>query len=180
MSQIITEEVRAMIGMECELIRSAQPVEMSETRRFTQAIMDDDPVYWDPEVAKATRYEGFVAPPLYPVLAFRRPSGTPDPLDNIREDPDFDGDRNGGPVNPTFGLPLVPIPLVRALNGGSEVEFYQCARVGEYLTAKARYADIYERQSKSGAPMVFIVVETSFFNERNELLLVNRQTIIRR
>ena len=52
----ITEEVRALIGKESEPITAFHAVESSEVRRFIQAIMDDDPIYWDAEYAKKTKY----------------------------------------------------------------------------------------------------------------------------
>ena len=53
----LTEEVRAMIGVTGEQIEaSIWGIEKEGLRRFTQAIMDPDPRYWDEEFAKTTRY----------------------------------------------------------------------------------------------------------------------------
>jgi len=39
--------------------------------------------------------------------------------------------------------------------------------------------DIQQREGRSG-PMVFVVTETTIWNHKDELLLISRQTIIRR
>lgn len=172
----LTPEVKALIGMEGEPETCWEPVERSEIRRFAQAIMDDDPTYWNDAYAKNSKYGSIVAPPLFPLFGLRRPPGTPDPLRDAATDPDFDG--FAGLLR--TGLPPVPLPnLPRLLNGGSEVEFYQLPKVGDRITARAQYLDIYEKSGRSGT-MVFIVIETRYLNQHDDLLLVSRVTLIRR
>jgi acyl dehydratase len=172
----ITPEIKALIGMEGEPQTCCEPVERSEIRRFAQAVMDDDPIFWNDAHAKNTRYGDVVAPPLFPLFAHRRPPGSPDPLAAAITDPDFDG--FAGLL--TTGLPPVPLPrLPRLLNGGNEVEFYQWPKLGHRITARAKYLDIYEKAGRSGS-MVFIVIETRYTNQQNELLMISRVTLIRR
>ncbi len=172
----ITEEVRALIGKESEPQTAFHVVESSEVRRFVQAVMDDDPIYWDTEYAQKSRYGTVVAPPLFPEVMFRREPGTPDPLAEAVTNPDFDGSGGGRGT----GLPPVPLQgLPRLLNGGSEVEIYKLAAIGDRITARSKYVDIYEKKGRSGL-MVFIVTETTYTNQHNEVLLIKRQTTIRR
>ena len=172
----ITPEVKALIGMEGEPQTCCEPVERSEIRRFAQAVMDDDPIFWNDAYARNTRYGGVVAPPLFPLFADRRPSGTPDPIAEAATNPDFDG--FAGLLQ--TGLPPIPLPqFPRLLNGGNEVELYQLPRVGDRITARAKYLDIYEKTGRSGT-MVFIVVETRYANQDDELLMLSRVTLIRR
>jgi acyl dehydratase len=172
----ITPEIKALIGMEGEAQTCGDPVERSEVRRFAQAVMDDDPIFWNDAYVKNTRYGEVVAPPLFPLFAHRRPPGSPDPLASAVTDPDFDG--FVGLL--TTGLPPVPLPkLPRLLNGGNEVEFYQLPKLGDRITARAKYLDIYEKTGRSGT-MVFIVIETRYINQHDELLLISRVTFIRR
>jgi acyl dehydratase len=172
----ITSEIKALIGLEGEPQIAWEPVERSEVRRFAQAIMDDDPIFWNDAYAKNTRYGGVVAPPLFPLFAQRQPPGSPDPLAITVTDPDYDG--FAGLL--TSGLPPIPLPqLPRLLNGGNEVEFYQLPRLGDRITARTKYLDIYEKTGRSGT-MVFILVETRYTNQQDELLLVSRVTYIRR
>ena len=68
----ITPEIKALIGLEGEPQTSWEPVERSEVRRFAQAVMDDDPIFWNDTHAQTTRYGAVVAPPLFPLFAYRR------------------------------------------------------------------------------------------------------------
>ena len=171
----ITDEVKALIGHETNWMDACDVVERGAIRRFTQAVMDEDLVYWNDQAAAATKYGGVVAPPLFPLHAFRRPPGTPDPLSRVSGDPDFDG------VTRDFGLGLPPLPvaLPRLLNGGNQVEVHQLARPGERIRAKSKYVDIYQKEGKSGS-LVFILVETIYRNDKKELLLKAVQTHVLR
>jgi acyl dehydratase len=172
----ITPEIKALIGREGAPQTSGEPVERGEVRRFAQAVMDDDPIFWDDAYARNTRYGGVVAPPLFPLFAHRRPPGSADPLATAATDPDFDGFVGLS----TSGLPPVSLPMLpRLLNGGNEVEFYQLPKLGDHITARAKYLDIYEKTGRSGT-MVFIVVETRYTNQHDELLMISRLTLIRR
>lgn len=171
----ITDDVKKLIGYETEWVEACDPVEQGAIRRFYQAVMDDDPTYWDPTSSGAKRYGGVVAPPLFPLHAFRRPPGTPDPLSRVVGDPNFDGvTRDFG-----LGLPPVPVPLPRLLNGGNEVEVYRLARPGERIRARSRYVDIYQKEGKSGT-LVFIMVETVYANQDGATLLKSLQSHILR
>ncbi len=173
----ITDEVRSYIGRESEPVVAWELIEPGAVRRFTQAIMDDDPVYWDAKAAAASRYGVPVAPPLYPGFAFRRHPGTPDPLDRAKENQDYDGIGGGG--GGPGGLPSIQLPLDRVLNGGVEAEFFALARHGDQVTSQSRYADIYEREGRTGK-MVFIVTETTYTNQDGQVLAKIRNTGIRR
>ena len=162
-------------GMTGRPLTAAMPLERDTLRRFVQAIMDTDPLYFDPAYAAGTRYRGIVATPLYPVHAMRPAPGGADPLDALRADPDADGSAGNDGVY--FGLTPIESPFKRLLNGGNEIEFFRCLAVGEKAVARARYADVQLKQGKSGA-LLLVVIETTFATEAGEPLLVNRQTLI--
>ncbi len=170
----ITPEIRALIGARAEM-EAWDEVERGAIRRFVQAVMDPDPVYWDEEYARTTRYGGVVAPPMYPMYGFRFPPNTPDPLDEARHNPHC----HGGSFMPRFGLPEPPVPLQRVLNGGNDVEFLALDRPGDRLRAHSMIEDIYQKNGRSG-PMVFIRMKIVISNQHGQVLLVNRQTSIRR
>jgi acyl dehydratase len=169
----VTDEVRAFIGRESETIVATDEVELGAVRRFAQAIMDEDPNYWDAGVASASRFGGLITPPLYPLHAFRRASGTPDPLAAAAADPDYDGAGQG--LAGRLGLPPLPLGLKRMLNGGNDVEIYALARSGDRIRARSRYLDIYQKEGRSG-PLVFVIIETTYETTEGARLLVSRQT----
>ncbi len=168
----ITPEVRAIIGAEAPPIVAHHAVESSEVRRFHQALIDNAPRHWDPRSAE--RYGGIVAPMGFPVHVFRRTEAEPDPLERMDE-PDYDGvDRALRP-----GLPAVNVPLKRLMNGGYDYELFRYARPGERIVLRSRYADIYQRNGRTG-PIVFVIIEDSYETDAGEPLLRSTNTMILR
>jgi hypothetical protein len=172
---ILPEAAKAYIGMESAPETACDPVECGAVRRYAQAIMDEDPIFWAP-CTNNERFGGPVAPPLYPTHQFRRPFGAPDPVQLNARDPDFDGLG----ATAAQGLPEIePLKGYALLNGGSEIEFVRYIRHGEHVTLKSRYADISEKETSKGA-MIFVVIESEYRNDAGELLIRTRRTQIRR
>lgn len=170
---VISEEVRALIGIEGEVVTAPLPISEDGLRRFVQAVMEEDPVHWDAEAARDSRYGCIVAPPLFPLHSFVRPPGTPDPLDRLGEDPDWDGVPRGD----KDGLPRPALPFQRLVNGGTEASFFRLAAVGDVISARSRYVDISEREARSG-PMVMVKTETTFTNQHGDVLAAVTKTAI--
>jgi hypothetical protein len=163
------------IGRQGEPKRATSPLERDTLRRFAQAIMDRDPLYFDEEYAAGTVFRKLVAPPLYPVHAFRTAADAPDPLVSVQLDPDADATAGNDGV--FFGLEPIESPFKRLLNGGNEIEFFRCLALDERCVARARYANVVLKEGKSGQ-MLMVDIETEFRTEAGELLLINRQTLI--
>lgn len=172
----VTAEIREMIGRPSPRFESLWPLGQEELRRFTQGLMETNPVHWDADVAKASRYGGLVAPPLYVIHAARRAPGTPDPLDRLYEDPEWDGLDVGAGFG---GLPPIDVPLKRLLNGGTEAEFFRLPRLGDVISAQSQYLDIFDREGKSG-PMVLAKIETMYTNQDGERIARVINTVIMR
>jgi hypothetical protein len=172
---LLPESAKAFIGMQSTPEVACDPVERGAVRRYAQAIMDEDPIFWEP-CERNERYGGPVAPPLYPTHLFRRPFGAPDPMQTYGSDPDFDGI---GPPS-AQGLPEIePLRGFALLNGGSEIEFFRYARHGETVTLVSKYADIYEKETSKG-PIVFVIIESEYRTGDGELLIRTRRTQLRR
>lgn len=165
-TSLLTDEAKAFIGKEGSPVQG-YPVAAHEIRRFCQAIDDLNPRYIDPEYAATTPAQGIVAPPLFVSIPFSRFDV---PLSELRKD--------GVPVTPEGSL-MPPIRAERQLAGGIELEFFMDVRPGDVLTLHTKIVDIYERPGKSG-PMVFIIQETTFTNQRHERVAVERMTRIAR
>jgi hypothetical protein len=170
------EEIAARYSGMCgDPLTAPMPVSRDAIRRFVQAIMDTDPLYFDDSVAGASKFGAIAAPPLYPVHAFRRPGNTPDPLQSVQDDPDADGTAGTDAIG--FGLPPIESPFKRLLNGGNEIEFYRCLHDGETAVARARYAEVTVKEGRSGT-FLLVVIETEFSTTANDKLLLNRQSLI--
>jgi len=172
----VTDEMRAQLGIRAPRRATAHPLGPDELRRFGQATKDADVFHWDREAAIAAGFPDVVAPPLYPVHAVRQRAGTPDPLERAGAEPDWDG---ADPEVLWRGLPELGLPLHRHLNGGSEVEFFALAAVGDVIVEESRYVDIQEREGRSG-PFVLTTMETEYTNQRDEPLCTVRMTVIQR
>ncbi|MFM9999635.1 MAG: MaoC family dehydratase N-terminal domain-containing protein [Burkholderiaceae bacterium] len=179
-SGTLPPELQAMIGTQTERTR-AGVVEADGVRRFSQAIMDPDPCYWDAHFAGATRYGAVVAPPLYCThFGLKTPAGAPDRLDAaFAHDPDFDGSSVAMASGPQT-LPKLPTTLVRILNAGNEIELRRYPSLGEEVFSHMRYAEITAKQDKEGRPMLVVAIETIYSTAREEVLCIVRTSQIRR
>jgi hydroxyacyl-ACP dehydratase HTD2-like protein with hotdog domain len=173
-SEVLTEELLALVGVCGPELTAPVPLQSDTLRRFCHAAMETDPIHLDVAAARAAGYPDLVAPPLYPLHAFPRPADTPDPLRTLRDDPDWDGIELV-----EDGLPPLQIGLERLLNGGVEAEIHGLAHLGDTIVCQSRYADIRERSGRSG-PMVFVIVETDYRTTAGRPLLRVRTTMIAR
>lgn len=171
----VTGYHRSLIGAAGPVCTAPAPVSADSIRRFTQAAMIDDPIHWSEEAAIEAGYPGVVAPPLYPLNSMRRGNGESDPLDALRDNPEWDGAGESAPQ----GLPPLDIPLHRMLNGGVSAEFFKLAEIGDVISSQAKYVDIADRSGKSGDFVTF-TIETEYRNQKDELLTRTRSTVILR
>jgi hypothetical protein len=171
----VPEGLDAYVGMTSELEWACEAVEPGAVRRHAQAVMDEDPAYGAP-CADNERFGGPIAPPLFPLHMFRRPLGTPDPVQANATDPDWDGSiQSNGQTLP----PIEPLRDWTLLNGGSEVELFRYARHGERIRMRSRYADIRTQQTRKG-PSVLVIIEIDYETGTGEPLMRVRRTLIRR
>lgn len=171
---LLNDEILSYVGRSSVKEVACDPVEQGAVRRYSQAIMDDDPIYWD-EKAAGARYGGPVAPPIFPIDMFRRDFNTEDPVQTYATDPDFDG------VGPPAGQGLPPIEPLRnyaVLYGGSEIEFYKYAERGDRVSVIQRYESITEKTSSKGQPMIFVTIESEYRDQNDQLLVRLHMTTI--
>ena len=175
----LTPEVQAMIGVSGEVVEAWGDVNEEYLRRFTQALMDPDPRYWDAEFAKTTPYGEIITPPI--MVSYMATRIRPDQEDPITkaflEDPESDGI---GRVERPGALPPVPTPLVRVLNAGNELEIYKYPSIGDKIFFQHRYSDIRERVGRDGKPFLIVTNETTYKNQKDEVLCITRASSIRR
>jgi MaoC dehydratase-like protein len=183
-TSVLTDKVKALIGVTAEKIEaSVWPIEREDLRRFTQAIMDPDPRYWDDEFAKTTKFGGIITPPIYCTYIGRKQRpGTDDPITRaFQENPESDG--IGGVrtrIRSAGTLPDIPTPLVRVLNAGNQIELLKYPTLGDRIYSQAKYADIKERVTRDGTQMLIVTTETIYTNQNGEVLCILRASGIRR
>ena len=147
----LTDEIKEMIGKDFKAV--VYEVEKGAIRKLAQAIEDPTPLWQDEEYAKKTKYGSIIAPPTF-LTALR------------------DEEWREWAIN-------VKCPLKRALNAGNELELFQPIRAGDTMTVTTKLADAYERTGKTGK-MLFMPFETSYVNQRGELIAKSRATFVKR
>jgi len=155
---LITPEIRGLVGKE-EVFSSPEELSRASIHRFAVAVGDPNPLYYDAEFAVNTRHKGIVAPPTM-IFETNHNIG-----DERLED--------GGYASRI----MLPPPLTRFVRGGNEYEIVQSARPDDKITMKRKIAEIYEKEGKKGN-LVFVIIEMTFFNQKEELLGINRETLI--
>jgi hydroxyacyl-ACP dehydratase HTD2-like protein with hotdog domain len=168
-----------MIGVTGEVVESWSVVDAEYLRRFTQAVMDPDPMYWDEEYARNSRYGEITTPPIMvSYLSSRIRPDQEDPITRAFEDnPESDGI---GSVKRPGELPPVPTDLVRVLNAGNELEIYRYPNIGDKVYFQNKYSDIRERVGRDGKPFLILTRETRYWNQKDDVLCITRASTIRR
>ena len=157
-----------MIGVTGEVVECWGAVDKEYLRRFTQAVMDPDPRYWDEEFAATTRYGEIIVPPIMvSYMAGRLSPSEGDPVTAaFRENPQSDGIEG---VRKQGELP--PIPH----RPGTDAE--RRKRTGALQVPQHRRQGVLPEQvlqhhgargDVTGAPSSSSAGETMFRNQRGE------------
>lgn len=126
-------------------------VEYGKITEFARAIKDDNPIYFDEDYAHKEA-GGIMPPPTFSqtLILWEDAAGR---------------------------LPL-DMDVHRILHGGVEYEYVKPIHAGDVLTAQTRIADVYKKPGRRGGEMTFAVHETEFKNQRGEVVLYVRSTLI--
>ncbi len=146
--QIVTDEMRKAIGTPSE--PTTIEIEKGMIRKFAESIEDPNPLWQDEEYAKKAQYGEIVAPPGLLMTVMMRGRGLELPFN---------------------------LPMPRILDGGGEWEYFKPIRPGDVLTVVEKIADIREREGKMGK-MLFVITESTYTNQNNELVARALGTII--
>lgn len=92
--------------------------------------------------------------------------------------------RYGGLIAPPTFLRAAPVavrlpfdPPARWLDGGNDWEYFRPLHPGDRITCIARVEDVYERSGRLG-PMLFVIIQTRYLNQIDELIAAQRITDI--
>ena len=128
----------------------AYQIEREMIRRFARAIGDPNPLWQDEEYAGASHCGGIIAPPTF-ILAIGFEQFVEEVL-----------------ALASFGTVLM---------GGTELECYQHIRLGDLITVIFKISNLRQRQGKMGK-MAFMTFDSSYKNQRQELVAKCRQMVI--
>ncbi|MBI2907449.1 MAG: MaoC family dehydratase N-terminal domain-containing protein [Chloroflexi bacterium] len=149
--------LRRLIGYEASYVDEFE-IEKGMIRRFAIAVGDSNPLYHDENFARTTEYGGIIAPPTF-VFQWNHHKHSLFPPEQRQSL--FQG--------------LLRQP--RLLVGSHEFQSIQPLRPGDILRSRSRITYAYEKQGKSGQ-LGFLVFETNYFNQKNEILGTLTATMI--
>ena len=128
-------------------------VEKGRLRFFAEAIGERNPIYTDESAAKAAGYSAIPAPPTFM----------------------FSVDLDGPDKLPI--LKLLNLDIGRVLHGTQDFEYLGQIYAGDSITQKSKIADIYDK--RNGA-LEFVVQESTYTNQNDELVGRAQQTLVYR
>ncbi len=144
---IVTDEMHAQVGVESR--PWVMEVERGAIQRFAEAIGDLNPLFYDEEYARRSRYGGIIAP----VGFFGWPVGEPPPESTVES------------------------PFMRRVNGGNDFTYNRPVYAGERLIASRKLADVNERQgSPRTGRMLFLISETTYRDLSGKVVATSRNT----
>ena len=76
-----------------------------------------------------------------------------------------------------WGLPVETRGVVR---GGNEYEFFEPVRPDDRITVTWTLVELFERATRTGPPLLFVISEARYVNQHGVLLAINRETNILR
>lgn len=157
---LLTNEIRAFIGRE---VSFTAPEELGRAaiRYFATAIGDSSPLYTDDEFARANGHPSVIAPPT---LVCETNQFVPEPR----------MDANGY-IGHLWDLPVSDCMLLR---GGNAYTFERPVLPTDRITVTWRVEDITERESSSGAELLFLTSVATYNNQDGELLATNSESFI--
>ena len=128
-------------------------VEKGRLRFFARATGETNPIYTDESAARAAGYRAIPAPPTYM----------------------FSVDLDGPELLPIIGL--LNLDIGKILHGSQEFNYLGQIYAGDSITQQSRIVDIYD---KKGGALEFVVQESSYSNQHDELVVTARQTLVYR
>jgi acyl dehydratase len=143
-------EVKGLIGVEKKLTEheaylSRCPVDVSELRHYALSVEDSNPLWFEEEYAKKTRWKGIIAPPTFMHTC-------------------------GGGSALHVHIPGTDDWPHGSLFSGSEFKFYLPIKVGDRITPCSKIFDVVEKSGKFVGPIVFVIAETTYTNQNNKVV----------
>ena len=158
MADSLLEQLQATVGREL-VLQAPDEIGRSAFRQYALAVGDFNPIYTDREQAAAIGLRDVMGPPTLVC----------DTWQYVDSDMDERGDLAGrGFLGELTGL-----------RAGNEYEFFQPVHPDDVLTARWVVKDVYERTGRSGT-LIFQIIEATYYNQRDELLARNTETLFYR
>jgi acyl dehydratase len=146
-------------------------IEKGAIKKYAEAIEDTNPLYWDDEYARNSRYGSIIAPPGFWGWVPVNPAKEAEPFSS-RGSQRF-------VIRDEALRALTKAGYSRVMDGGHAYEFFKPVRAGDTLAAVYKIVDIVERQGRAGK-FIILMQETSYSNQHGELVGIWHQNLISR
>lgn len=133
-------------------------------QRYARAVGDDNPLYLDPEYARAQGYEDVIAPPNLLASVVVWGVGLPESellADGTEHGEDF----------------LRPDDGVRIMGGGEKMRFHKPVVAGSRVTLTSELVDVSTKDGNKGQ-LMFVVYENTYTDQQGDVLCVCTRTVI--
>ena len=154
----LLERLKETVGQKI-VIQAPDEMGRSSLRQYALAIGDFNPLYSDREFAQTHGLREVMAPPTLIC----------DTWQYVDSDMDDRGDL----------VVRGPIRELEGLRAGNEYEFFQPIHPDDVISAHWTVKDVYEKTGRTGS-LVFQVIETTFYNQADEFLERNTETMFYR
>ena len=151
-------KLRATIGKET-VFQSPDEFGCPSFRKYALAIGDFNPLYTDQDFAQAHGLPDVMAPPTLICDTWQFVES------------DFDEEGRFLALKDELGF--------GGLRAGNSYEFFQPVHPSDIVTAKRKTKDVYEKTGRTGR-LLFWDIETSYFNQRDDLLATDQETMFLR
>ncbi len=156
---LLTEALKARIG-ETAVYTAPEYAGRPAFRYFAQAVGDTNPLYVDPDAAKAVGLDTVIAPPTW-ICETNQYAALP-------RDPD-------GYAGHSWHL---DVPGTRLVRGGNAYVFQRHVRPIDVVTATWRIAAMNERTTSAGQAMLIVTSEATYTRADGAVLATNTETLI--
>lgn len=120
-----------------------------KVKEYAKAIGDKNPLYFDEEFAKNSKYGGLIAPPTFAVVYAVEPIG------GVLFDKELS------------------LNLMMLVHGEQDFEFGEVVRPGDDISTDCEIADMYEKKGKG-----FVVAKTVSRNQKGEMVVRGTWTFV--
>ncbi|MFC2033025.1 MaoC family dehydratase N-terminal domain-containing protein [Chloroflexota bacterium] len=159
-NSLLTEEEKGYLGRESdeEVILE---VDRGAIKFIAEAGLDSNPLYYDEEYAKKTRYGGIVAPPYF--------WGGPTSIRTTS----LLHKQIMGLEHQQIVMKLKFCNAPNGVNSGFECEYFEPVKPGDVLRAKVKITELYEKTGRSGG-IIFSMHESIYRNQEGRVAFILR------
>lgn len=156
---LLTPELRSRIG-ETRVYEAPEELSRASIRYYANAVGDHNPLYTDPDAARAVGWDDVIAPPTLLCDTNQFHAG-------VRDEDGFAGHSWG-----------IELPGTRTVRGGNDYTFHRPAYPSDVVTVTWRLVDMTERTTSSDTGMLVVTSEMTVSGRAGEPILTNVETII--